>query len=86
MVLLIDPKLLTSTLFELLDIRRPDLWDSYISFLKEYAKLEFAKEEAKREENAKRLEKIYSERKINIYRPPSNVTKTLEIPLYNRIW
>ena len=72
-------------LFELLDIRRPDLWDSYISFLKEYAKLEFAKEEAKREENAKRLEKMYSERNITLYKPPSNVTKTPEIPLYNRI-
>jgi hypothetical protein len=71
--------------FELLDIRRPDLWDSYISFLKEYAKLKSAKEEEKREENAKRLEKIYSEQKINIYRTSSNVTKTLEIPLYNRI-
>lgn len=72
-------------LFELLDIRRPDLWDSYISFLKEYAKLESAKEEKKREEDAKRLEKMYAERKITIYRPPSNVTKTLEIPLYNQI-
>ncbi len=71
--------------FELLDIRRPDLWDSYINFLKEYAKLKSAKEEEKREENAKRLEKIYSEQKIKIYRTSSNVTKTLEIPLYNRI-
>ena len=34
---------------------------------------------------AKRLKKIYSEQNINIYRTSSNVTKTLEIPLYNRI-
>ena len=71
--------------FELLDIRRPDLWDTYISFLKEYAKLEFAKEEQKRKENEERLKKIYAEQNINIYRTSSNVTKTPEIPLYNRI-
>ena len=72
-------------LFELLDIRRPDLWDSYISFLKEYAKLEFAKEKQKRKENEERLKKIYAEQNINIYRTSSNVNKTPEIPLYNRI-
>ena len=41
--------------FELLDIRRPDLWDKYINFLKEYAQLEYAEEE---EEAKKRGQKF----------------------------
>lgn len=49
--------------FELLDIRRPDLWDGYINFLKEYAKLEYAKEE----EKAKKMKQVFKIPEIPLY-------------------
>jgi hypothetical protein len=50
--------------FELLDIRRPDLWDGYISFLKEYAKLEYAKEE----DDAQKRKQVFNIPEIPLYR------------------
>ncbi len=50
-------------LFELLDIRRPDLWDEYINFLKEYAKLKYAKEEVK----AKLRKQVFKIPEIPLY-------------------
>ena len=49
--------------FELLDIRRPDLWDSCINFLKEYAELEYAKEE----EKAKKIGLVFKMPEIPLY-------------------
>ena len=49
--------------FELLDIRRPDLWDGYINFLKEYAKLKYAEEEA----DAKRLRNKFTMPEIPLH-------------------
>ena len=49
--------------FELLDIRHPDLWDRYIHFLKEYAKLEYAKEE----EKAKKIGQVFKIPEIPLY-------------------
>jgi hypothetical protein len=49
--------------FELLDIRRPDLWDGYINFLKEYAKLEYAEEE----EDAKKMKQVFKIPEIPLY-------------------
>jgi hypothetical protein len=49
--------------FELLDVRRPDLWDGYINFLKEYAKLKYAEEEA----DAKRLRYTLTMPEIPLY-------------------
>ena len=49
--------------FELLDIRRPDLWDGYINFLKEYAKLKYAKEE----EKAKVRKQVFKMPEIPLY-------------------
>ena len=50
-------------LFELLDIRRPDLWDRYINFLKEYARLKYAKEE----EKAKMRKQVFKMPEIPLY-------------------
>jgi hypothetical protein len=49
--------------FELLDIRRPDLWDGYINFLKGYAELEYAKEE----EGAKKRGQKFTMPEIPLY-------------------
>ncbi len=49
--------------FELLDIRRPDLWDGYINFLKEYAKLEYAK----KEEDAKKRKQVFKMPEVPLY-------------------
>ena len=49
--------------FELLDICRPDLWDGYINFLKEYTKLEYAKEE----EKAKKMKQVFKIPEIPLY-------------------
>ena len=71
--------------FELLDIRRTDLWNGYINFLKEYAKLEHEKDERLRERDAKQLEEIRAKYKINDANISSEVPEILKIPLYNRI-
>jgi hypothetical protein len=49
--------------FELLDIRRPDLWNGYINFLKEYAKLEYAK----KEEDARKRKQVFKIPEIPLY-------------------
>jgi hypothetical protein len=50
-------------LFELLDIRRPALWNGYINFLKEYAKLKYAREE----ERAKKMKLAFKMPEIPLY-------------------